>query len=183
MQAVPRFFLIVLIVSLFGSSYGLIILAIALTTWPATARAFRAQVLTVLGRDFVVASRASGGSDPAIFVRHVLPQRARSWLRNCWTRWAGRSLGSRSQLSGPRRSDRDQLGAVARGRSALRPRGVVMSVFPGIAMTITVLGCNLIADSLVSARPPLTVVGRGCGGEVRPAEPGNDSQQPGRVGE
>ena len=72
-QALPRFFLIVLIVSLFGSLYSVIILVIGLTTWPGTARVFRAQVLSVLGRDFVMASRASGGSDAAILVRHVLP--------------------------------------------------------------------------------------------------------------
>ena len=72
-QALPRFFLVVLIVSLFGSDYRIVVLVISLTAWPSTARVFRAQALGILGRDFVMASRAAGGSDVGILVRHVLP--------------------------------------------------------------------------------------------------------------
>ena len=139
-RQVPRFFLIVLIVSLFGSSTASSFLSSRSPTWPATARVFRAQVLSVLGRDFVVASRASGGSDAAILVRHVLP-RAPLWPRNCPIRW-GDSRGSRVELSGPGRSDGDQLGRVARGRQHFVREAWWMSVFPGIALTLTVLACN-----------------------------------------
>jgi peptide/nickel transport system permease protein len=47
-QALPRFLLIVTLVSLFGHRFGLIVLAIGLTEWPTTARLFRAQALSVL---------------------------------------------------------------------------------------------------------------------------------------
>lgn len=152
-QAVPRFFLIVLIVSLFGSSYSLIILAIALTTWPATARVFRAQVLSVLGRDFVVASRASGGSDAAILVRHVLPH-ARPVIAAELSYTVGGAILAEAGLSFLGLGDPTVIswGALLGGAQHFVREAWWMSVFPGIALTLTVLACNLIADSLVAAR-------------------------------
>ena len=152
-QAVPRFFLIVLIVSLFGSSYSLIILAIALTTWPATARVFRAQVLSVLGRDFVVASRASGGSDAALLVRHVLPH-ARPVVAAELSYTVGGAILAEAGLSFLGLGDPTVIswGALLGGAQHFVREAWWMSVFPGIALTLTVLACNLIADALVAAR-------------------------------
>ena len=140
-QAVPRFFLIVLIVSLFGSFYGVIILVIALTTWPGTARVFRAQVLTVLGRDFVVASRASGGSDLAIFVRHVLPH-AGPVVAAELSYTVGRAIlsGGRPRFLGLGDPTVISWGALLGGAQHFVREAWWMSVFPGIAITITVLG-------------------------------------------
>jgi peptide/nickel transport system permease protein len=152
-QAVPRFFLIILIVSLFGSSYSLIILAIALTTWPATARVFRAQVLSVLGRDFVMASRASGGSDAAILVRHVLPH-ARPVVAAELSYTVGGAILAEAGLSFLGLGDPTVIswGALLGGAQHFVREAWWMSVFPGIALTLTVLACNLIAESLVSDR-------------------------------
>src|SRR5688500_13491644 len=72
-QAMPRFFLVITIVSLFGGSLPLIVLVIALTAWPETARVFRAQVQSLLAREFVLASRAAGCGNAAILWRHILP--------------------------------------------------------------------------------------------------------------
>ena len=151
-QAVPRFFLIVLIVSLFGSSYSLIILVIALTTWPATARVFRAQVLSVLGRDFVVASRASGGSDATILVRHVLPH-ARPVVAAELAYTVGGAILAEAGLSFLGLGDPTVIswGALLGGAQHFVREAWWMSVFPGVALTLTVLACNLIADSFVSS--------------------------------
>ena len=152
-QAVPRFFLIVLIVSLFGSSYGLIILVIALTTWPVTARVFRAQVLSVLGRDFVLASRASGGTDTAILVRHVLPH-ARPVVAAELSYTVGGAILAEAGLSFLGLGDPTVIswGALLGGAQHFVREAWWMSVFPGVALTLTVLACNLIADSLVETR-------------------------------
>ena len=152
-QSVPRFFLIVLIVSLFGSSYSVIILVIALTTWPATARVFRAQVLSVLGREFVLASRASGGSDAAILVRHVLPH-AHPVVAAELSYTVGGAILAEAGLSFLGLGDPTVIswGALLGGAQHFVREAWWMSVFPGIALTLTVLACNLIADSLVAAR-------------------------------
>lgn len=151
-QALPRFFLIVLVVSLFGSIYTVIILVIGLTTWPATARVFRAQVLSVLGRDFVMASRASGGSDAAILVRHVLPH-ARPVVAAEMSYTVGGAILAEAGLSFLGLGDPAVLswGAMLGGAQHFVREAWWMSVFPGIAITLTVLGCNLIADSLVTS--------------------------------
>lgn len=150
-QALPRFFLIVLVVSLFGSIYSVIILVIGLTTWPATARVFRAQVLSVLGRDFVMASRASGGSDAAILVRHVLPH-ARAVVAAEMSYTVGGAILAEAGLSFLGLGDPAVIswGAMLGGAQHFVREAWWMSVFPGIAITLTVLGCNLIADSLVT---------------------------------
>ena len=152
-QALPRFFLIVLVVSLFGSIYSVIILVIGLTTWPATARVFRAQVLSVLGRDFVMASRASGGSDAAILVRHVLPH-ARPVVAAEMSYTVGGAILAEAGLSFLGLGDPAVIswGAMLGGAQHFVREAWWMSVFPGIAITLTVLGCNLIADSLVTER-------------------------------
>jgi peptide/nickel transport system permease protein len=150
-QALPRFFLIVLIVSLFGSIYSVIILVIGLTTWPATARVFRAQVLSVLGRDFVIAARAAGGSDAAILVRHVLPH-ARPVVAAEVSYTVGGAILAEAGLSFLGLGDPTIIswGALLGGAQHFVREAWWMSVFPGIAITLTVLGCNLIADSLVA---------------------------------
>ena len=152
-QALPRFFLIVLIVSLFGSVYSIIILVIGLTTWPATARVFRAQVLSVLGRDFVMASRASGGSDAAILVRHVLPH-ARPVVAAELSYTVGGAILAEAGLSFLGLGDPSVIswGTMLGGAQHFVREAWWMSAFPGIAITLTVLGCNLIADSLVTER-------------------------------
>jgi len=150
-QALPRFFLIVLIVSFFGSIYSVIILVIGLTTWPATARVFRAQVLSVLGRDFVLAARASGGSDTAILVRHVLPH-ARPVVAAELSYTVGGAILAEAGLSFLGLGDPAVIswGALLGGAQHFVREAWWMSVFPGLAITLTVLGCNLIADSLVA---------------------------------
>lgn len=154
-QSIPRFFLVVLVVSLFGGRLWLIVLAIALTAWPTTARVFRAQVLTALGRDFVLAARASGSGEIAILIRHVLPvtmavvgaqvsyQAGGAILAEAGLSFLG--LGDPTVMSWG-----TLLGAAHHtGREAWW-----IAVFPGVAMTATVLACNLLADALLRPDDP-----------------------------
>ncbi len=152
-QALPRFFLVVLIVSLFGSVHGVIILVIGLTTWPATARVFRAQVLSVLGRDFVLAARASGGSDRAILVRHVLPHAAPVVAAEA-AYTVGGAILAEAGLSFLGLGDPSVIswGALLGGAQHFVREAWWMSVFPGMAITLTVLACNLMADAFVRPR-------------------------------
>ena len=152
-QALPRFFLIVLIVSLFGSVHSLIVLVIGLTAWPATARVFRAQVLTVLGRDFVMAARAAGASDARILLRHVLPHAAPVVAAEA-SYTVGGAILTEAGLSFLGLGDPAVIswGALLGGAQHFVREAWWMAVFPGIAITLTVLSCNLIADSRVGTR-------------------------------
>jgi peptide/nickel transport system permease protein len=147
-QALPRFFLIVLIVSLFGSAWLTIVLVIGLTTWPSTARVFRAQALALLGRDFVQASRAAGGSDAAILARHVWPL-AQPVVAAEAAYSVGGAILAEAGLSFLGLGDPTVVswGALLGSAQHFVREAWWMSIFPGAAITLTVLACNLLADS------------------------------------
>lgn len=149
-QAIPRFFLVVLAVSLLGSQQTLIILIIGLTAWPTTARVFRAQVMNILSKDFVTASRAAGGKDIAILVRHVVPH-AQSVIAAETSYQVGGAILAEAGLSFLGLGDPTVMswGTLLGSAQHFVREAWWMSVFPGIAITITVLACNLVADSVV----------------------------------
>lgn len=152
-QALPRFFLIVLVVSLFGSVHSLIVVVIGLTTWPATARVFRAQTLTILATDFVTASRAVGASPARILSHHVVPHAAPVIAaESSYT--VGGAILAEAGLSFLGLGDPAVVswGALLGNSLHFVREAWWMAVFPGIAITLTVLACNLIADSLVEVR-------------------------------
>lgn len=69
----PRFFVILLIVALFGSSLRNVVLVIGLLSWPATSRLIRAEVMAQKQRNYVRAARLSGAGDWWILFREILP--------------------------------------------------------------------------------------------------------------
>ncbi len=153
-QAMPRFFLVITIVSLFGGHLWLIVLVIALTAWPETARVFRAQVQSTLGREFVLASRASGCSEPSILWRHVLPLTI-SVVAAHASYQAGNAILTEAALSFLGLGDPRVMswGTLLGSAQYMVREGWWVSLFPGVAITWTVLGCNLLADGLVVRSP------------------------------
>ena len=153
-QAMPRFFLIVTIVSLFGGHLWLITLVIALTAWPETARVFRAQVHATLEREFVLASRASGSTEPSILLRHVLPLTI-SVVAAHASYQAGSAILTEAAMSFLGLGDPRVMswGTLLGSAQYMVREGWWVSLFPGVAITLTVLGCNLLADSLVARSP------------------------------
>jgi peptide/nickel transport system permease protein len=154
-QIVPRFFLALIVVALLGSSIWLIVLLLGLTYWPGTARLLRAQMLSLRARDYVLAARAVGVPETSILLRHVLPGSlppiitlAALHVGGAILIEAGLSflgLGDRNVVSwGALLNDAQQFVRVAWW----------MSVFPGLAITLTVLGLNLLADGLNEAWDP-----------------------------
>lgn len=148
-QAIPRFFLIVLIVSLFGGHLPLIVASIALTAWPATARVFRAQVLSLAGRDFVLAARAAGSSDVAILIRHVLPLTAGVVAAHASLQ-AGGAILAEAGLSFLGLGDPTSMswGTILGAAHHTAREAWWIAVFPGLAITLTALACNLLANGL-----------------------------------
>ncbi len=149
-QALPRFFLVVVIVSLFGSQLWLIVAIIGLTAWPDTARVFRAQVMSQAERDYVTASRAAGGGHARLLARHIFPVAAPVIAAQV-SYQAGGAILAEAGLSFLGLGDPaviswgSQLGAA---RDMVRAAWW-MTIFPGLAVTLTVLGLNLCADGLV----------------------------------
>jgi len=72
-QVVPRFFLAILVIALFGNTLANVVAVLTLTSWGGLARVARAEVLSLGERDFVLAARAVGGSPARVIIRHVVP--------------------------------------------------------------------------------------------------------------
>ncbi len=147
-QALPRFFLVITLVSLFGGRLSFIVAALGLTAWPSTARLFRAQVLTIRSRDFIAASRAAGAREFAILRRHVVPT-ALPVLGAHISYQAGGAILAEAGLSFLGLGDPTVMswGAQLGTAQHFVREAWWMSVFPGLAITLTVLACNLIADA------------------------------------
>ncbi|CAN5661159.1 ABC transporter permease [soil metagenome] len=69
----PRFFLALIIVALFGSTFFYLVLILSFTYWTTMARLVRAEVLSLKTRDFIQASRALGASNTRILLHEILP--------------------------------------------------------------------------------------------------------------
>ncbi len=69
----PTLVLAVVLTAILGPSLVNVIIVIAITSWPGTARIIRAQTLSIRERSFVARARAYGASNLQIMVRHVLP--------------------------------------------------------------------------------------------------------------
>jgi peptide/nickel transport system permease protein len=69
----PIFFLLILVVSLFGSHLFFVVFAIGMVTWPRNARIMRAQTLSLRNRAYVTAAIGSGASNLRALFLHIVP--------------------------------------------------------------------------------------------------------------
>ena len=148
-QVVPRFFLALITVALLGSSIWLIVLLLGLTYWPGTARLLRSQVLTLRDREHVVAARAIGVHEGAILARHVLPGALPPVITQAALQVGGAILVE-AGLSFLGLGDRNVIswGGLLNDAQQFVRQAPWMSAFPGLAITLTVLALNLVADGL-----------------------------------
>src|SRR5262249_26855541 len=72
-QVVPRFFLAVIAIALFGPGLDRVALLLAVTSWPWIARVVRAEVLSLKTWGFVEAARSLGAGSARVLLRQVLP--------------------------------------------------------------------------------------------------------------
>jgi peptide/nickel transport system permease protein len=70
---IPWLALAIVLAAMFGQNFWIIILIIGITSWAGTARLVRAQVLSVKERTYIERSRALGGSDMHVVIKHVGP--------------------------------------------------------------------------------------------------------------
>lgn len=151
-QTVPGFLLALAFVSTVGPSLGSVVLAIALGAWTGPARLVRAEVLSIRERDFVAAARVIGMHPLAIAWREVLPHALPPVVSLASVIVAGAILTEAALsflgLGDPNRATWG--GLIAEGRSVLRS-APFLSIWPGLALVITVLGVHLAGEGLVAA--------------------------------
>ena len=150
--SIPVILLALVLVTALGASFGTIITVLILLLWAHYARMARGETLSVRVQDFVARSRVAGSSHPRIMLRHIFPNVFNS-LVVLATLQVGFVIILESTLSFlgagiPRPTPAWGL-MVAEGRELITSQsGWWMSLFPGLAIMLTVLSMNLLGDWL-----------------------------------
>jgi ABC-type dipeptide/oligopeptide/nickel transport system permease subunit len=152
----PAIFLAIGIVSVLGPGWINAVLAIAILNMPVFSRLVRASTLAVRSRDFVAASQAMGCSDWRIMTRHVFPnclaplvvQMAIAAPEAILVEASLSFLGLGSQPPDP------SWGNMLAAAQGFLYRSATYALFPGLAITLVVVGMNYFADGLQDAIDP-----------------------------
>ena len=154
-QTIPSFVLAILLVAIFTPSITSIVAAIAIVSWPPVARVVRAEFLSLRNREFVQAAEVLGKRPLAIVLTDILPNALSPIIVLASLNTASAIL-LESSLSFLGLGDPNLMSwgfLIGSGRSVIRIAWW-MSVFPGIAIFVTVLALNLIGEGLSDALNP-----------------------------
>lgn len=148
-QVLPTFILAALIVALVGAGLDRVIAVIALLAWPQTARLMRAQVLRVKQLDFVDAARCLGIGEWTIMLREVIPNAFAPVLATA-TLTIGDAILIEAGLSYLGLSDPSVVtwGRMLNSGQRFLFEAWWLSIFPGLAIFLTVLVFNVLGDVL-----------------------------------
>jgi peptide/nickel transport system permease protein len=148
--AFPSIFLIITVVALFKTAHWYIILLLALTGWMETARLIRAEVLSLKEREYILAAKGLGFSNFRILFRHIIPNCLHIVLASAPLKVAEIIL-LESALSflgiGIQPPTPSWGNIINDGRHVLLNAWWVSS-FPGLFITLTVLGFHLLSDGI-----------------------------------
>jgi len=150
MLCFPSFFLILAVIAFLEPSLVNIMVVIGLTSWMGVARLVRAETLTLRERDFVAAARLAGAGPLRILALHILPNAIAPVLVSATLGVAGAIL-TESALSflglGVQPPTPSWGNILMEGKDVLEI-APWLSLFPGLAILVTVLGYNLLGESL-----------------------------------
>lgn len=150
MLCFPSFFLILAVVAFLEPSLFNIMVVIGLTSWMGVARLVRAETLTLREREFVSAARLAGTSTWRIMTRHILPN-AMAPVTISAILGIGGAILIESGLSflglGVQPPQASWGNMLMDGKSVIEEASW-LSLFPGLAILIIVLGYNLLGESL-----------------------------------
>lgn len=156
LMAFPAILLAITVSAVLGSSVTNVVIALSVATTPHTARIVRASVLVVREREYVEAARALGASELRVLLRHVMPN-AMSALIVRLTYVFAIAILAEAALSyigvGPPPPAPSFGSIIAQGRDFMT-NAPWITLFPGIAIIVSVLGLNLLGDGLRDVLDP-----------------------------
>lgn len=156
MLAFPTFFLILAVISILEQNIFTIMVVIGLTSWMDVARLVRAEFLSLKEKDFVSAARAVGVNDKRLIFKHILPN-ALSPVFVAATFGVAGAILIESGLSflglGVQPPDPSWGNILTAGKDNIEVAWW-LSLYPGLAILITVLSYNLVGEGLRDALDP-----------------------------
>jgi peptide/nickel transport system permease protein len=155
-MAFPYLLLAIAVVAALGAGLVNAMIALSVTGFPIYARLSRSLVLRLRGEEFVEAARAVGATDARIIQHHILPNLASPAIV-AFSLDIGSKVIATAGLSflglGVQPPTADWGSMLATGRAFITTAPHV-SVLPGMAIALTVLGANLLGDALRDALDP-----------------------------
>ncbi len=156
MLSIPSFFLILAVIAFLGQSMLNVMIVIGFTSWMSVTRLVRAEFLSLNNREFILASRTLGAKDARLIFTHLLPNSLTPIIVSAVLGVAGAVL-LESGLSflglGVTPPNASWGNILANGREYIQ-FAWWLSLFPGMAILITVLGYNLLGEGLRDALDP-----------------------------
>ena len=149
-MAIPSFFLLLVIVTVFGSHPLTIIITVGLGFWAQMARVVYAEFTSYRGRDFIEAMHSLGASHLRIMVRHILPQVAPQAivLATLGVGWAILSEAALSYIGLGIQPPLASWGNMLQNAQAYLYVNPMLAVYPGLCIAVAVLVFNLTGNAL-----------------------------------
>lgn len=159
LMAFPGILLAMALAAFMGPSLSNVIFAIAATGWTSSARLVRGQALSVREREYVTAAKALGAGDLRIILKHVFPATLSPLVVQATFSLSAVIVieSSLSFLGLGAQDGAPSWGAMlSQGRTVLT-EAPFLSVFPGIAIALIVIGLNFIGDALRDILDPKAI--------------------------
>ncbi len=156
MLCFPSFFLILAVLAFVGPSIWNIMIVIGVTSWMGVTRLVRAEFLSIRERDFVQAARSQGAGDMRIVFIHILPN-AMAPILVAATLGVASAVLVESGLSflgiGVQPPDPSWGNMLTEGKDNIEIAWW-LSLFPGLAILVTVMGYNLLGEGIRDSLDP-----------------------------
>lgn len=155
-HAIPRILLAMVVLFVMGPSVFTLIMVIGVTNWVTYARMIRSEVLTIKEKEYIKASRTIGAADWEIILRHVLPNVAAQFIVVSTISVASSIIieATMSFLGLGIQPPTMSWGVMlADGRNYLATNWWVCT-FPGVAITVTVMGIMFLGNWLRDVLDP-----------------------------
>lgn len=156
MLSIPSFFLILAVIAFLTPSIINIMIVIGLTSWMGVTRLVRAEFLSLCDREYVLASRTLGAKDFRLIFRHLLPNSLTPIIVSAVLGVAGAVLleSGLSFLGLGVQAPQASWGNILTDGKEYIQFAWWLSLFPGLAILMTVLGYNLLGEGLRDALDP-----------------------------
>lgn len=145
----PTFFLIIMVVAIFGSSMANVTIVIGLTSWMGTARIMNAQVKSLKERSFVQAARVSGESDAALLWIYIIPNGISPVLANV-SMSVSMAILYEASLSFIGLGDPNVMswGQIIYNGKQYMGKGWWVATFAGLAIVLTMFAFHLLSEGI-----------------------------------
>ena len=157
LQAVPGLVLALTLIAALGPSLFAVILAITIVRWPGTTRTVRSVALSIKESQYADAARAIGASDLRIMFRHITPN-VMAPVIVVGSAVLGGAIVTEASLSflglGVPANIPTWGNMLGQAQQRYIAAGPWTSIFPGVALTVTVFGINVLGDAVRDVLDP-----------------------------